>query len=281
MGFEDLTDTESFDTTTEQDATNSPLQVPDLEVEPVQAPDWATGANPLQVRTEILEDLSFWFEQTGTTCGPASLTSIIEDFTGRNFVNEFQVRDWAAANGHYKEGFGMLDDGAVATLEHFGVPAHQETGDWATVDRYLEQGRAVVLSVDAGEYWGNADVPDNSYHYVRVLDIDLDRGVATLSDTGMADGRGRGVQVPLTVLGEAWDESDERSLRPEDRATLINSMIVSDVVDPDGVGAPWYDADTADTAQTTGFIDPRQGFALLPIMVSRAGLEALQAASRA
>lgn len=260
---------------------------------------------------EVEEDIQDWFLQTGNTCGPAAITTILEDFTGQDLHDETAVASWATENGLLSSE-GMTQEAAVTTLEHFGIPSHLEQGDWSRVDDYVEDGRAVVLFVDASEYWENASVADNSYHFVRVVDVDVDSGYATLVDTGNPDGQG--MRVPLSTLDEAWDESGE--VADAQAEGLVRTMIVSDVADPDDVGdgqvstgnvipdqaedrlPGWADrvlADQPDTgapeaveheavdgepsveSNASDVIDPSKGFVFLPIALSAVGLRAFLA----
>ncbi len=172
---------------------------------------------------EVAEDISHGFEQsTGYTCAPSAVTMVVADFFDIEVGSEIEAGLWAAENGLLSEqGGGMYQDGIVALLEHFGVPAHVETGSMGSLDAYLEEGRAVILAVDASEYWNLPDVPDSTGHAVRVVDIDIERGIAVLTDSGVPDGAG--LQVPLADLEKAW-------------ADMNHAMVVTDAVEFDAPG---------------------------------------------
>jgi hypothetical protein len=198
-----------------------------------------------------------------------------------------------------------LDD----LLTHFGVPSHVEqagnTGPQAieTLKEHLDAGQAVVMFVDASEYWAPGSAPDNSYHFVRVVDVDLDRGVATLSDSGIDSGKGE--EVPLDKLEQAWDESNETTGAPS------FSMVVSDSAEPDATAPTSAAADPTTLSESvaanelsaaspsqpdsgrevsspqgpglslsperpgisvpsSSFFDPRTGFVLIPLTIAAA-----------
>jgi len=223
---------------------------------------------------EITEDSQFWFQQgTNFTCGPAAVTQILEDFTGRHFDDEFAVANDAASMGWLGED-GMQLNALDDLLTRWGVPSHVEEGGtdpmtaFQTVDQYITEGRSVVLFVDSSEYLTPGN-DANSYHFVRILDVDFDRGVAVLSDS--ASPNGQNLEVPLSTLNDAWTDG------LENQNTYAYGMVVSDVTDPDGVG---LSAAAADTSSDQSVIRPGQPFALLPITMTEAGYQQLAGSTR-
>jgi hypothetical protein len=220
---------------------------------------------------EITEDSQYWFQQgTNFTCGPAAVTQILEDFTGQQFDNEYAVANDALSMGWLSDQgmpLGSLDD----LLTRWGVPSHVEQGGtdpltaFQTVDQYIAEGRSVVLFVDASEYWAG-DTNRDAYHFVRILDVDFDRGVAVLSDSGTPDGQN--LEVPLSTLNDAWTDGLENQAAP------TYGMVVSDVTDPDGVGLG------AGAAAGSTAIEQGQPFALLPITMTTTGFEQLRTSTR-
>lgn len=125
------------------------------------------------------------------------------------------------------------EDGFGATSEVIGNPAEYKQ-DWfyqqhngycvpsslaqvveaqTAVDElagYLEQGRSVVLAVNASPIWyGNADIDNpagQADHAVVVTAINDQTGMVTLSDPGSPDGNEE--QVPLDTFLQAWSASD-------------------------------------------------------------------------
>jgi hypothetical protein len=229
----------------------------------------ATGWEMRPEQAELREDAALWFQQgTNFTCGPAAVTQILEDFTGTDYQDEFAVANDAAAMGWLGDK-GMPLEAVDDLLTRWGVPSHVEsagpdpTAAFQTVDQYIAEGRSVVMFVDASEYWEGAD--RDAYHFVRVLDVDWDRGVAVLSDSGTPNGQG--LEVPLATLNEAWAEGLEGQNAP------TYGMVVSDVTDPDGVGVYTAATSAGTSAADQVAIEPSQPFCLLPVTMTPSGYE--------
>jgi hypothetical protein len=230
------------------------------------------GADPGISESQI-GDSQYWFKQdTNFTCGPASVTQILEDYTGQQFDNEDAVAQYAQDQGWLTDR-GMSLDNLDDLLTAWGVPSHVEPAGtdaasaFQKVDQYLSEGRAVVMFVDASEYWQPGS-NDNTYHFVRILDVDPERGVAVLSDSGVENGRG--LEVPLSTLADAWAEGQEDPNVPN------YGMVVSDVTDPtvDSSATGLADGAAAEPGQAIGQGQP---FAVLPITMTQAGLDAVAA----
>ncbi len=206
-----------------------------------------------------VSDADYWFEQsTAYTCGPSAITQIIEDFTGAELPNEIDVSVYAASQGLLDDG-GMQVDAVSQVLTELGVPSTTLHGqDWDDLAGYLAEGRSVVMAVDSGDYWPDSDDGvDAADHAVRIVAIDVDRGVAILSDSGTPDGHQ--LEVPLDTLDEAW--TVEAGTDANGEAVYDRSLVVSDVVDPtDSTGStdpatdPYADPgiDDADTGESGG-----------------------------
>ena len=147
------------------------------------------------------------------------MTEVLSDFFDLHDASETDVANWARAQGLLEDGSGMDLPGMVQVFNHYDVPAHIETGTWESVDTYLSEGKAVILAVDPSKYWGDGNPPGG--HAVRIVDVDLDRGVAILSDSGTPDGKG--LEVPLSELDAGWE-------------VKAHQMIVTDVTDTDAAG---------------------------------------------
>lgn len=102
-------------------------------------------------------------------------------------------------------------------LAHYGIRASYtdtevaaagglETG-LPALDRYLDNGRAVIASVNANTIWNEPD-DGNGAHAVVVTGVDTDRGVVHLNDSGTDNGADE--QVSLHVFQSAWNDMDER-----------------------------------------------------------------------
>lgn len=154
----------------------------------------------------VTEDLAYWFQQnTNFTCGPSAVTAILNDYLGVQHLGENDVATWAQSNGLLSTA-GMDVNDLDDALTHFGVPAQTFQGsDVSQIDRYLEADYSVILRVDAADYWTGQQNQDDLWHFVRIVDIDTDRGVAILSDSGVD--YGRGLELPLNVLDGAWAEA--------------------------------------------------------------------------
>lgn len=224
-------------------------------VEP-QIPDpvWFTQLDGERSGAEIAEDLDHWFQQTTNyTCGPASVVAIINDFGDAPVVSETGVSVYAAENDLLHREWGILPEGLAQTMTAHGVPAKVVgNGSWELVDELLDSGRAVVLGVDASQYW---DVPEGAGplgHAVRIVDVDLEAGVAVLSDPGVANGQG--LVVSLDDLDRAWNF--EVPINDSESATRV--MVVTESVDSDAGEVvvaeqppdvePVPDVDAADTS---------------------------------
>ena len=213
-----------------------------------------------------------WFEQAQNGfCVPASVAQIVSDYTGVHFADESQFVALANELGVLTIGPdgvpGMTAEGALTLLEAAGVPASLETqAEVGTLVEYLDAGHNVMLFMDSGEYWYGEDIEDNRMdHAVVLTGIDLERGVAILSDPGTPDGNS--LEVPLDVFTDAWADSG-------------NTLLVSDQPAPDDA------APTGTAAALAGGDDARDGIAhavdwlvdrpwvLLPVVLGAASVVA-------
>jgi hypothetical protein len=186
-------------------------------------------------------DVNFWFRQgTLTTCGPSVMAQILNDFTGTAYTDEMGLAAEAQAAGLFNPASGMRADQIETFLDTHGVPSTVvENQGFDDVERYLREGRAVVMFVDAKDVIGPgyeafaaSDEPENTPldtvdHFVRVIGIDRAAGVAIISNPGQ-DG-GSQVEIPLDRLEEAWNDNIYK-----DGVQGPNShvLIVSDGSDP-------------------------------------------------
>jgi hypothetical protein len=176
---------------------------------------------------------------------PAAAAMVISEYLGGPFDLQYDARLNTGAEAFELTGGrlagepglweGMsLEDGAAA-LEHYGIDAHVEHGNVSSLDRYLEEGRSIILSVDADELAGQDDdsspAERTADHALVLSAIDEDAGVAILQDP--ANPRGDGFEVSLADLEDAWADSangmvvtdtagrdfgDERAAMPSDEA---------------------------------------------------------------
>jgi hypothetical protein len=238
------------DLVTVDDVTSSEAYVEWLDEAVVGSPDVVGDVS----------DAGFWFEQsTDFTCGPAAATQIIEDFTGVELGDESVVASYAAEQGWLADE-GMDPYHLADLLTDFGVPSTVHADQtWEDIAAYLEDGRSVVMTVDAYDYWEGAGADDEAEdsdtdgvnHAVRVVAIDIERGVAVLSDTGTPDGQQ--LEVPLEAMEEAWD--DVTGYDEVGNPIRDHLLVVSET--PDTTDAAPTDAGDVDTigpdgAATTG-----------------------------
>jgi hypothetical protein len=157
-----------------------------------------------------------WFLQKGEGyCLPASLTEVLSEVTGQPIPDESVVDARLTELGMPPGPDGLpLCDG-VALLQSFGVNAHIESGNISDLEHYLDQGRGIVLAVNADDIWyGHNDPSDNltdtANHALIVTAIDDTRGVVVLSDPGNPAGNEE--TVPLAEFEQAWAASGNEML---------------------------------------------------------------------
>ena len=169
--------------------------------------------------------------------------------------------------------------GTEVLLESYGVPADLYTGTVADLGRYLEAGHDVMVFVDSSEIWYGSDDDATAGdrgtdHFLLVTGIDLENGVAYLSDPG--NPAGGGPVVSLSVPEDAWADG-----------VPPNQMLVTSAPAPGGaVGEPWAasladptapgevpDAFTADAPPGT-VATTSEGFVVLPIVLGEAVVDA-------
>lgn len=155
----------------------------------------------------------WFFQQANGYCVPSSLTQVIEAQTGSHLDGYGLVEQELAKLGLPSTDLTMPQ--AQEALAGFGISSHiVQGGDPRTavgeLEGYLEQGRNVVLAVNASPVWyGQADTPDNpdgqADHALVVSAVDPQTGVVTLSDPGTPSGNEE--QVPMSTFLQAWSAS--------------------------------------------------------------------------
>ncbi len=148
-------------------------------------------------------------------CVPVSVAMIATEATG-TFHGEAEVVQYAVSEGLLRQDpmtgrIGTDAEAAKTMLEHFGVPADVERGaDMDTLRDYLDEGRGVIVAVDAQEVWYRADDdavdgrPDAN-HALVITGIDDTRGVVTLNDPG--NPTGAGYEMSIQAFEDAWADS--------------------------------------------------------------------------
>ncbi len=190
------------------------------QVHPANAGTEETWVVEGQLVGDPVGDAEHWFHQAANGfCVPASVAQIVSEYTGVHYADEQAFVEKANELRLFTVGPdgvpGIGLDGALQLLKESGVPAGIDpNGTVEKLQAYLDDGRAIILAVDSGEVWGSEavedDVPD---HAVVISGINVEDGVAVLSDPGRPDGNM--FEVPLDQLVDAWDDSG-------------NAMIVTD-----------------------------------------------------
>lgn len=152
--------------------------------------------------------VTYWFAQHGSDCVPASVTQVLSEAVGHR-VPESEVLERMTALGMElpTSTQGVPFDDAERLLDSFGISSHQEHNvTLARLEGYLDQGRSVILGVDADPIWHYQDGTSQgpAPHAVMITSIDESTGTVTLSDTGNPHGNEE--QVPLNVFMYAWGQ---------------------------------------------------------------------------
>jgi hypothetical protein len=213
----------------------------------------------------------YWFYQEHNGyCVPSSITQVIEAQAGHTVHGYDDVVQETHALGIPVGANGMSLQDAQEILAHYDVPSHivHPASHQQAIDalaNYLEQGRNVILSVNASPIWydGNQTYDNPSGgpdHALVVTAINDQTGVVTLSDPGSPDGNEE--QVPLNVFMEAWNASDDQMLVTDHAAGTEDTQVWATVPHP----AP---ANTAPGSSADNFVE-KAGFVILPIALGRA-----------
>ena len=116
----------------------------------------------------------------------------------------------------------------------------------------LDDGRAIVVGVNADEIWHGEDTAANptgrANHALLITGIDETRGLVTLSDPGHPDGNNE--VVPLDVFKEAWAAGENQLLVTDQPVTHDGVTTPGPVVVPVTLNA---NAPTTEFALAAGF----------------------------
>jgi hypothetical protein len=169
------------------------------------------------------EDEYYQAQAVSGQCGPTSAAMILSEHLGETVPYEDVVATAEEmglmvenADGTYS---GTWAQGMEQLMESYGVDVSIEYGDMEALEGYLDEGRDIIVAVDAYEIWGEGDAPIAN-HYLVVTEIDEESGIVTLNDPGQPDGAS--FEVPLEDFNDAWADGG-------------NEMIVTDEAGPDGV----------------------------------------------
>jgi hypothetical protein len=214
----------------------------------------------------------YWFfQQHNGYCVPSSVTQVIEAQTGVSLHGYNLVEQEAHRLGIPTGAHGLTLDQARELLNGFDIPSHvvQEPSAEAGVSQlahYLEQGKNVILSVDASTIWYHSPTTDNPTggpnHALVVTAINAQTGTVTLSDPGNPHGNEE--QVPLNTFLEAWQASHYQMLVTDDQVGGADQHAATTaVVNMEGGGLP---GEGIAAGIAHGF-EHAAGFVLLPIVV--------------
>ena len=156
-----------------------------------------------------------WYQAQAVSgqCGPTSFAMILSEHTGET-VPYTDVVDRAVEMGLLEElpdgsYTGMYAQGMEQLMESYGIETDVEYGDLESLEGYLDEGRDVIVAVDAGELWGTHD-SSFADHYLVVTEINEEDGTALLNDPGQPDGAS--YEVPLDEFVDAWGEGGNEML---------------------------------------------------------------------
>jgi hypothetical protein len=161
-----------------------------------------------------------WFyEVTDGYCVPSSVSQIISAQSGITLHSTQLVEEKAAELGIPAANMNLQQ--AQELLHAFNVPSHLEPGNVQQLAQFLQEGRNIVLSVNASPIWyGTETSPDNTDgradHALVVSAINPITGQVTLSDPGTQGGNEE--VVSMQTFQEAWAASDDTMLVTDDPA---------------------------------------------------------------
>lgn len=161
------------------------------------------------------EAMERWEYQGDTErCALYAQKFVIEELTHQDIDIE-ELADLAEKNGWFSEDGGtpLLNMGKV--LDYFGIDNEMSFhNDLSDLQRELESGKKIIVSIDADEIWYGEDndlfTPgDGPNHAVEVIGIDLtdqDNPMVILNDSGNPDGCGE--MIPADTFRDAWEDGN-------------------------------------------------------------------------
>jgi cell wall-associated NlpC family hydrolase len=182
-----------------------------------------------------------WFLQRSSGyCVPASLTEVLSQVTGHRFTDESVVVDRFAELGKPVTPQGETLADAEKVLDSFGVESHVQSGaTLSDLEQYLDDGRAIVVGVNADDIWHGHNTAANptgrANHALLITRIDEARGLVTLSDPGNPHDNNE--VVPLDVFKEAWGAGENQLLVTDQPVTHHGVTTPGPVVVPVALNA--------------------------------------------
>lgn len=199
---------------------------PDVDTPVGESEDEMPGAvEDTGIHGDISDGVDAALTQSETgLCVPASAAMAVTILTGEETSEAEAVSaavDLGLLDGEPGDWEGMTAGEAVTLLEDMGVDAHLETGDIDDLRTHLDEGDAVILSVDAEELWGEGEGDTTADHAVVLVAIDDERGVAVVDDPGVPGGQG--MEIPLEDLEDAWEDSGNEMVVAEPESDSVPS----------------------------------------------------------
>lgn len=209
------------DTTPEESAPDKDTRLSRSGVQSMQgldapAEDAAPASDaPEQPERQIIGDpagdAQFWREQQyPDTCAVVAQDGVIEKHKGIS-PGEETLRYEAYHKGWYRAGGGTPMGDMGKLLESHDVPvAFRGRGDMDRLKTELEEGRDVLVGLDAGYLWQDADsIGEGHAVWVTGLEIDGDQNITDvyLNDSGNP-AIGGGGKVPSEIFQNAWSKAD-------------------------------------------------------------------------
>lgn len=161
------------------------------------------------------ESMEQWEYQGDTgRCALYSQKFVIEELTHQDIDIE-ELADLAEENGWFSEDSGTPLLNMDKVLDYFGIDSEMSFhNDPADLQRELEAGKKIIVSIDADEIWYGEDndlfTPgDGPNHAVEVIGIDHtnpDNPMVILNDSGSPNGCGE--MVPLDTFMDAWEDGN-------------------------------------------------------------------------
>jgi cell wall-associated NlpC family hydrolase/LysM repeat protein len=207
---------------------------------------------------EVVSD-EWFLERSSGYCVPASLAEVLSLVTGHRFADESVVVERFAELGKPVTARGETLADAETVLDSFGVESHVQSGaTLSDLEQYLDDGRAIVVGVNADDIWHGHNTAANptgrANHALLVTGIDEARGLVTLSDPGNPDGDKE--RVPLDVFKEAWGAGENQLLVTDQPVTHDGVTTPGPVVVPVALNAH---APTTDLSLAAGIDDESSG----------------------
>jgi hypothetical protein len=161
-------------------------------------------------------DNSFGFQGT---CGLVSCEEVLRQFgidaTEDDIVRHALMSGLCAVADDPAQCGGTTEASQAAILSNAGIPAHAESlGTLSDLTRWVQEGRGIIIEVNAGELWNNADAYDygQANHTIVVTGVAVDpRSGEVLgyyvNDSGRAYPGDAGRFIPAELMQRMWSNT--------------------------------------------------------------------------